>query len=317
MQTILGAGGTIGRELAQELPAYTDQIRLVSRHPIATQPGQEWMQADLGDRAQVMAAVAGSETVYLTVGLPYDHKIWQQRWPVIMTNAIAACQQHQARLVFFDNVYIYGKVDGWMTETTPFNPCSRKGEVRAQIATQLLEAIQTGGLTALIARSADFYGPHATNSIPNRMVFDPLKAGKPANWLSNDQVRHSFTFTPDAARATALLGNTAGAYGQTWHLPTDPDALTGKAFIEQCARAFGVLPRYSVLKNWMITLAGLFDTTVREVKEMDYQQQYEYLFDSHKFENRFFKATAYAIGIQETVKSLMSDRTLPQHLQEV
>ncbi|MCB0684622.1 MAG: hypothetical protein KDC32_27455, partial [Saprospiraceae bacterium] len=31
MQTILGAGGAIGIELAKALPQYTDRIRLVSR----------------------------------------------------------------------------------------------------------------------------------------------------------------------------------------------------------------------------------------------------------------------------------------------
>ena len=35
---------------------------------------------------------------------------------------------------FFDNVYIYGKGDGVMTETTPYNPCSRKEEIRAKVS---------------------------------------------------------------------------------------------------------------------------------------------------------------------------------------
>lgn len=33
MQTILGAGGSIGTELAKELINYTKDIRLVSRNP--------------------------------------------------------------------------------------------------------------------------------------------------------------------------------------------------------------------------------------------------------------------------------------------
>jgi len=33
MQTILGAGGAIGVELAKALPKYTSKIRLVSRNP--------------------------------------------------------------------------------------------------------------------------------------------------------------------------------------------------------------------------------------------------------------------------------------------
>jgi hypothetical protein len=33
--------------------------------------------------------------------------------------------------------------------------------------------------------------------------------------------KHSFIYTPDAAKATAILGNTPDAYNQVWHLPTD------------------------------------------------------------------------------------------------
>ena len=81
-----------------------------------------------------MNAVKGSQIAYLTVGLPYKTAIWQQSWPVIMSNLINACKEHSTKLVFFDNVYLYGRVDGWMTEETPINPCSKKVEVRAQIA---------------------------------------------------------------------------------------------------------------------------------------------------------------------------------------
>jgi hypothetical protein len=45
-----------------------------------------------------------------------------------MDNAIEACKRARAKLIFFENVYMYGKVSGPMTEETPFNPCSKKGE---------------------------------------------------------------------------------------------------------------------------------------------------------------------------------------------
>ena len=115
------------------------------------------MTADVSDLTQTINAV--SAVVYLPVGLKYDLKAWQALWPRIMDNTIEACKRARAKLIFFDNVYMYGKVSGPMTEETPFNPCAKKGEVRAQIATALLEQMKTGGLVALIARSADFYGP--------------------------------------------------------------------------------------------------------------------------------------------------------------
>ena len=37
--------------------------------------------------------------------------------------------------------------------------------------------------------------------------------GKKANWFADLHKVHNFTFVPDAARATAILGNTPEAYG--------------------------------------------------------------------------------------------------------
>jgi nucleoside-diphosphate-sugar epimerase len=113
MQTILGAGGVIGSELAKSLPKFTNQIRLVSRNPKKVNQSDEIVSADLLNGEQTLKAVEGSEVVYLTAGLPYNIKIWQSQWPTIMRNVIGACVQHNAKLVFFDNVYSYGRVNGW------------------------------------------------------------------------------------------------------------------------------------------------------------------------------------------------------------
>jgi nucleoside-diphosphate-sugar epimerase len=305
MQTILGAGGIIGRELAKSLPRYTDQIRLVSRSPRKVNSNDEIMSADLLNGEQVMKAVQGSEVVYLTAGLPYDLKTWQSQWPAIMNNVIKACINHNAKLVFFDNVYAYGRVAGWMTEETPMNPSSKKGEVRKKIDDMIMDEVKSGNLKATIAKAADFYGPHTPLGFVNVMVFENFRDGKKAQWLINDKVRHSLTFTPDAGKATAILGNTASAYDQVWHLPTDMNVLTGKEFIENVAREFGVKPRHMVLPRWMIQMAGLFSGIIRESVEMLYQNDTDYLFNSSKFEKAFkFKATTYSQGIRETVLSM-------------
>ena len=74
---------------------------------------------------------------------------------------------------------MYGKVEGPMTEETPYVPCSKKGEVRARIATKLMNEVKAGNLTAMIARSADFYGPKTEHGVPNVLVFEPfLKRGE-------------------------------------------------------------------------------------------------------------------------------------------
>ena len=305
MQTILGANGIISTELAKALPRYTDKIRLVSRNPRKVNETDEVFSADLMNKEQTLAAVAGSEVVYLTVGLQYDISKWREQWPVIMRNVIDACKMHHAKLVFFDNVYMYGKVNGWMTEESPVNPCSKKGEVRAAIADMLMNEVKQGNITALIARSADFYGPNTPMSFVSVMLFDNLSKGKKAQWMLNDSVKHSLTYTPDAGKATALLGNTVSAYNQVWHLPTDKNALTGSEIIALAAKAFNVPPKHATLSRWLLQIVALFNPIVKESIEMLYQSEYDYLFDSGKFDKAFtFHTTIYAEGIAETIKSL-------------
>jgi nucleoside-diphosphate-sugar epimerase len=205
MITILGAGGAIANELARVLAASKKPFKLVGRHPVYLEGSAELVSADLSDQEQTINAVAGSDVVYLLAGLKYDHKLWTEMWPRIMANTIEACKRAGARLIFFDNVYMYGRVDGAMTEETPFNPCSRKGEVRAKIAASLINQWKAGNLTAMIARSADFYGPNAKNGIANSLVFEPLSMHQKAMCLASDSQPHSYTYTPDAAQALVTL----------------------------------------------------------------------------------------------------------------
>jgi len=304
MITILGAGGAISNELVKLLSARKQPFRLVGRNPRTVPGATETVAADLTDRVQTIHAVAGSHVVYLLVGLRYDHKLWQEMWPRIMSNTIEACKRAGAKLIFFDNVYMCGRVSGPMTEETPFNPCSRKGEVRANIATTLINEWKAGTLTGMIARSADFYGHDAHNGIPNVLVFEPLSTKQKASWLVNDSVPHSYTYTLDAAQSLVQLAERPTAWNQTWHVPTTPHPLTGKEFVALAAKELGVAVKYRVLNRPMIRIAGWFNPLVAESYEMLYQSDSPYLFDSSKFAREFgFAGTPYADGIRTTATS--------------
>jgi len=304
MQTILGAGGAIGNELAKNLIQYTDQIRLVSRNPKKVNSTDEIFKADLMYKAQVVEAIKGSEVAYLIAGLKYNTKVWSTQWPKIMSNVIQACKENNTNLVFFDNVYMYGKVDGPMTEDTPVNPCSRKGEIRAQIAQMLLNEIKAGNLKALIARAADFYGPNVLTSMPESLIIQNFKKGKIAQVFCADHYLHSYTYTPDAGKATAILGNNDNAYNQIWHLPTHKNPMDGKQWVEAFAKAFNTKPDYMILRKWLIRLFGIFTPIIAELYEMLYQYDRDYIFDSSKFENEFdFQTSSYIEGIQRTVEA--------------
>ena len=305
MQTILGAGGNIGAELARQLIAYTPHIRLVARNPKVVNATDELMPADLLDGSQVDRAVAGSEVVYVTVGFPYSTKVWQQSWPPFIKNVIAACRKHNAKLVFFDNVYMYDRsAIGHMTEESPINPPSEKGKVRAQIADMILSEVKKKTLTALIARSADFYGPGGNNSVLQAMVTDNLRKGKKANWPVDADKIHNFTYTPDAAKATALLGNSPDAYNQVWHLPTDSAKLTGKQWVAMFAEIMSGKPGVQVMPAWLVGALGIFIPFMGEFKPMLYLYDQNYFFDSSKFDQRFtFTTTTPQQAIDAIVRA--------------
>jgi len=303
IQTILGANGVIGRELSRHLPAYTDRIRHVSRTPRRMHPTDDVVSADLLDAKATADAVAGSSVAYLVAGLKYDHRVWQEEWPRVMRNAIDACKRHSTALVFFDNVYAYGRVDGVMTEDTPYNPCSRKGEVRARIATMFMDEVKRGELRGMIVRSADFYGPGAVLSLTHAAVTQRLKAKKTPQWVGNPKAVHTFTYTPDAGRTVALLGNTATAYGQVWHALTSRDPMTGEQYVRiACTlsnRPYGL----QVPPRWMLSFLGVFVPVLRENMEMLYQFEHDYRFDSGKVQRAFgLTPTTYREGIAATLR---------------
>jgi nucleoside-diphosphate-sugar epimerase len=282
---------------------YTDRIRLVSRNPRKVNPTDELFQADLTMPGVADESIAGSEVVYLVVGLEYRLNVWEETWPKLMKSVIDACVRHNARLVFFDNVYMYGLDEiGHMTENSTINPPSRKGAVRKLISQMLMDEVKAGRLMALIARSADFYGPGNEKSFLNEVVYKNLKNGKRANWFMNADAKHSFTYTPDAAKATAILGNTPDAYNQVWHLPTDPKALTGREIAFLFAKELNVKCKISVMPMFLIKALGLFIPLLKEMPEMMYQYDRDYIFDSSKFNDRFdFRTTTYAEGVRQTV----------------
>jgi nucleoside-diphosphate-sugar epimerase len=310
MQTIIGAGGAIGIPLAGKLKKYTQRIRLVSRNPKKVNADDELYKADVNVPGEIEKAIAGSEVVYVTIGFEYNLKVWERTWLPFMREVIESCKKHGSKLVFFDNMYLYSKNSlSFMTENSPVDPPSQKGKVRAMLNHMILEETQKGDLTALIARSADFYGPDNRNSSMNIMMVQNLIKGKKAQVFGDMNKIHTYTFTPDAAKATAILGNTPDAYNQVWHVPTTKDKLTTLDWIKLIAAEIGTEPRVTVIPAWMLHVLGLFIPMMREFPEMLYQNEQDYIFDSTKFEKRFgFGATDPRTGIKAMIKSIQSIR---------
>ena len=314
-QVVLGSNGQIGEGVARELKlgGYTSDIRVVSRRPAKVNDTDEVFPADLTDAAQALEAVRGCSIAYFTLGLPMDTAMWESQFVRILANVIAACKAHGAKLVFFDNTYMYPQDGRPLAEDTPFEPVGRKGAVRrtmaemvlAEMAARAAEGGNTNGgaakgLEALICRAPEFYGPAKTQSITNTLVLGPLKAGTKVKVPLRDDTLRSLIWTPDASRAAALLGNTPDAYGQTWHLPVDNKRLTYKQIIALATEIFGKPASYSVLPCWVLRVGSWFSTAASELQELLPRYQHDNIFVDSKFTARFpqFKVTTYREGIE-------------------
>lgn len=295
----LGSNGVVGRETIAALRAGDQDVRAVSRTPSAPPaPGLTHIAADLRDAASTRRALEGADVAYLTVGLPYSTRVWRRDWPVIVQNVIDGCLAGGTHLVYFDNVYAYGRTEAPMTESTPIRPTSRKGEIRAELLHELDAARDGRGLEVTVGRAADFYGPGATTSAFNMFAIDRAAAGKPPMWLFDSTLPHSMTYTPDIGAALAVLGTDDRARGRTWHLPT-ARPLTGEQYLALVA---GDRLPHRTMSFGTMRFGALFASAARETLEMAYQYNAPYVFDSTAFERTFgVSPTPYADGIARSL----------------
>jgi nucleoside-diphosphate-sugar epimerase len=302
--SVIGGNGTIGAVAVRHLAAAGCEVRIVQRHPRPIEGAVATASADVFDLDGLTRAVEGSDVVYLILGLPYDAKVWLEGFPRAVSHAVEAARRVGARLVYFDNVYMYGPVQGVMTEDTPDNPTTHKGLARARAARVLMDAVEKGAIRGLIARSADFYGDYRPFD-QVKAIAEKLVKGQRAQLLLRDDRVHSLTYIPDAGRAVAALGQQADAFDAIWHMPTDPNALTGAQLVESIGALLGKEARLTVLPKLLLRMVGLFDGTVRGLLEMSYQFEKDYRVDSSKIARAYgLTATPMRQGLAEHLRFL-------------
>jgi nucleoside-diphosphate-sugar epimerase len=226
--------------VVRQLAEQGKRVRAVTRSgQAAVPPGVELVQADARDPAAARQASAGAGVIYHAINVPYDR--WLEVLPAIMENLIAAAASANARLVYGDNLYMYGKVTGPLHEGLPYRPVGKKGQLRAQLADRLIAAHREGQVQAAIGRASDFVGPAATNTITGLLVIEPILKGKKAMWIGSLDAPHTISYIDDVARGLIVLAENDRAYGEVWHIPAS-DPLTGRQFIEMvCEHAEGHL----------------------------------------------------------------------------
>lgn len=297
---MFGASGGLGNAVVRELAARGKPTRGVDRSGRAVVPqGVELVTGDATDAESARRACRGASVVYHCANARYDQ--WPRILPPMMEGIIEGAASAGAKLVFGDNLYMYGPVSGPITEDLPYAATGRKGRVRARIATALMEAHQSGKVRATIGRGSDFFGPGVTLSALGDRVFPAALAGKAAQVLGNVDAPHTYTFVRDFARALITLGEREEAPGQVWHVP-NAETLTTRQMLEIVYDEAGTALKVQAVSGWLVSVLGLFNAQLRELKEMLYEFEAAFVVDHGKFERAFgAQPTPHREAVRQTL----------------
>lgn len=229
---VLGAGGGIGSHVVDALLAAGRPVRAVTRRPTPLPDGAEPSVADLRDPAALRAVLAGAAVVVHAAQPAYTR--WGQEFPSL-TAAIADAAEG-TRLVFADNLYGYGPVDGPLTEDLPGAATDAKGRVRVAMAGDLLRRHAEGRLEVVIGRASDYFGPRGTATVAGDTMVPAAIRGATVRVTGRADVPHSWSYLPDVGRALALLADAPA--GRVFHLPVAPPC-SQQELADAFARAAG------------------------------------------------------------------------------
>lgn len=281
--------GPIGREVTRLLLARGYRVRVIQRSPPDELPeGASFSKADAMDPEQLAGGIKGATTIVFALGLPYSGKVWADGWPRAMGAILAACERVGARIVYADNLYLYGPQAQPLRETFPPVEYGLKPTARSAATNLWLEAFAEGRVKTAAVRAPDFFGPGVENSILGASTLGRLAQGKSAQVLISADYPHDIVHISDFARAiVSLVEAPDDAFGQAWHVPTPPTKTLREA-IAIAADAIGVPAKISVVPGWLAKIIGIFVPKVREAMELHYLIDRPYFVDSTKFRERFW-----------------------------
>lgn len=304
---VVGAGG-IGRAAARELARMGHEVVLVSRSGRDPHlPGVAAVAAHAASAEQLTALACGADSL-INAANPPKYYSWQRDWPPMAAAMLAAAEHTGAGLVTVSNLYLYGRVSRPMTESTPSHPQGTKGEVRARMWEQALEAHEAGRVRATELRASDYFGPGGSSgvSLLNQYVIAPAIRGRRVRLVvGSPDVPHSWTYLPDIGRLAATLATDDRSWGSAWHVPTSAPRTFRE--VADAAAVLGGHPspvRIAPLPRVAKALARV-SATVRELDETSHQFEAPFELDSRLTERIFGLApTPWSEALTATVATL-------------
>jgi nucleoside-diphosphate-sugar epimerase len=261
--------------------------------------GVELVAADVSKPEEAKQVCEGAAVVYHCANAPYTN--WERLFPPLTESIIEGAAAAGARLVFADNLYMYGRVNGPMNEELSGAANGRKGKVRARMARDVLLAHRSGSVRAVIARASDFFGPGVTSSALGERVFGAAIKGGTIDLLGNIDTPHSYTFIDDFAQVLIALGQRDDAFGEVWHAPNAP-AISTRQIVQKILEVTKTEPRVRVAPKLVVSVMALYNPMMREINEIRYQFEAPFVVDHSKYEKRFgSQVTPLNDAIERTV----------------
>lgn len=295
--------GPVGKSTVAQLKGRA--VRVAQRNrPKDLPDGVPFTPCDVLDAASVLEAAKGASQIVLAIGLSYDRASWRTNWPKAMANVLAAAGAVKARVVFVDNLYMYGPQSVPLRENMALQDYGVKPAARAAITRQWVAAHEAGRVKVAALRAPDFYGPGVAQSHLGDLAFGNLAKGKSAMLVINPDQPHRFAYVPDIARGVvSLIDAPDDAFGQAWHIPSAPMRTT-REILAMGAKTLGKPLAISAIPMWLLPILGLFTPMLKEMAEMRFQWDRPYDVDASKFAKRFWAdATPLEVGVAETLKA--------------
>lgn len=270
---VLGATGGIGGEVARRLAQSGWNLRALTRGGAGHGPasGIEWIEGDALNRDDVMAAAEGVSLIVHAVNPP-GYRDWDKLVLPMLDNTIAAARRAGARILLPGTVYNYGP-DAFpdVVEASPQRPVTRKGAIRVEMERRLRDAADEG-VSVLIVRAGDFFGPKAANSWFSQGLVKPGRSVAAISYPGLRGIGHQWAYLPDVAETMVRLIEREDRLGvfETFHMEGhwDADGTAMTSAIRRAAADPGLKIR--TFPWWLLSLASPFVALFRELGEMRY-----------------------------------------------
>lgn len=270
---VLGASGGIGGAMARTLKGRGWKVRALHRRAEAMKgrDGLEWLQGDALSAADILSAAQDTRLIVHAVNPP-GYRDWEKLVLPMLEGTIAAARACDARILLPGTVYNFGPdVLPAPDETSPQNPVTRKGRIRAEMERRLREEAEAGRARILIVRAGDFFGPAAANNWFSQGLIQPGRRPRAITYPGRPGVGHQWAYLPDVAETMMRLLEVPAledfaCFHMAGHWDPDGTAMTGAI-----RRALG-RPDLPVRRlPWLaLRLAAPFKPLFRELLEMKY-----------------------------------------------